>query len=101
MALFSWLTETQEVCLLSWLRDEIAGMGMAVDSSVSNSHQVYAVDALTGGISHCSRVRLIASWTDRSAGELKIEVMSDESRLLQGTRCELLATVLQRAFPPI
>jgi hypothetical protein len=100
MALFSWLTETQESCLLSYLQDAITGVGMIVDASVSNSNQVYAVDEITKGIAHCSRVRLIASWTDRSTGELKIELMSSESQLLKGTRCESMMTALQQAFPP-
>ncbi len=101
MALFKWLAETQQNCLLTLLQDQIVALGMAVDSSVSNSQQVYAVDTQSREISHSSRVKLIASWTDRSAGELQIEVMSDEPLLLQGTRCERMATALQRAFPPL
>lgn len=100
MALFKWLAVTRERCLLQLLQDEIAGVGLVVDSSVSNSQQVYAIDALLSEISHHSRVKLIASWTDQKAGELQIEMISDEPRLVQGTRCEQMATALQRVFPP-
>lgn len=100
MALFKWLTNTSEGCLLALLQNQIADLGMTIDPSVSNSQQVYAVDALIGEIAHHSRVKLIAAWTDRPAGELQIELLSDEPLLLQGTRCELMATALRRAFPP-
>jgi hypothetical protein len=100
MALFKWLAETEESCLLALLRDRVVDLGVAVDGSVSNSLQVYAVDSQSGVTSHHERVKLIASWTDRSAGELQIEVMSDEPLLLRGTRCEQMATALQGVFPP-
>lgn len=100
MALFKWLATTEESCLVSLLQPRINHLGMAVDGSVSNSLQVYAADALFSEIPHHSRVKLIASWTDRSTGELQIEVMSDEPMLLQGTRCERMATALRSVFPP-
>lgn len=82
------------------MQDQIVDLGMVIDPSVSSSQQVYAIDALVGEITRHSRVKLIASWTDRPAGELQIEVISDEPMLLQGTRCERMATALQKVFPP-
>ena len=100
MALFKWLAATQESCLLSLMQDQIVDLGMVIDPSVSSSQQVYAIDALISEISHHCRVKLIAAWTDRAAGELQIELISDEPMLLQGTRCERMATALQKVFPP-
>lgn len=100
MALFKWLSDTNQSCLIALMQDQVVSLGMTVDSSVSNSQQLYAVDSLTSEISQQSRVKLIASWTNQSAGELQIEVLSDEPLLLKGTRCELMAIELQRAFPP-
>ena len=100
MALFKWLATAQQSCLLSLMQDPVGHLGLVIDQSVSNSLQVYAVDSQAGEVSQQTRVKLIASWTDRSGGEFQIEVMSDEPLLLQGTRCERVADALQMAFPP-
>jgi hypothetical protein len=76
-------------------------IGMAIESSASNAHHVYAVDSSEEKIPYGRRVRLIAAWTNRSSGEFKIELISEESLLMRGSRCKSLATELQRAFPPI
>lgn len=100
MALIKWLTVTDKSCLQTLMHEQIADLGMVIDPLVSNSQQVYAVKSSVGEISRHSRVKLIASWTDRSTGEFQIEVLSDEPLLLQETQCKRMAAALRRAFPP-
>lgn len=98
MAAVRWLLHTEEPCLMSLVCRHISSYGLVIDSSVSSALQVFASDPPGSDVPHSSRLKLIASWTDREAGEAQIEIISDEPMVAKGTRCETVSDSLKRSI---
>jgi len=83
------------------LAERMGELGLEIDPLVSSEMQVFASDPAGSTAAYGCRIKVFATWTDRLAGEVQFEVMSDEPMLRVGTRCELTAMALQAVFPPV
>lgn len=99
MALFAWLTTVQSLDEGSALADGIASLGLKIDPAASSSAQLFASDPVDAPLRLSMRVTVLASWSNQSSGEVKIEVRSAEPMLRYGTRCEMTANALRQMFP--
>ena len=101
MALFEWHTRLRSDNLERELRQGIESLGLVVDESTTSHAQLFACDPHDHRIHYAHRVSVIAAWTNQRSGEVKIEVRSQEPMLKKETRCQTLATALQRLFPDL
>ena len=100
MALFKWLICIEADSLREAIGSAIERAGLVINQAVSSEYALFASDPSEATLHHERRVSLLASWSDRSAREVLIEVRSDEPLLRSGTRCELTAMTLQKYLPP-
>lgn len=97
MALFSWIASVDSDALVDALAEPLQQLGLVIDPSVSGAAQVLAADKPNCGLPMAQRVTVLASWNCSRSREYQVEVRSSEPQLRRGTRCEQIATELQRA----
>ena len=100
MALFKWFSTAKGDNISKALAHSIEGVGLQIDTELSTTTQLYAIDPGKSPNGMRSRVTLIASWSDQSIGEVQIEVRSDEPMFRPGSRCECIARALQSVLLP-
>ena len=86
--------------LSSTLEGAISELGLVINHEISNDHQLYACDRPSPDLKPEHQVKLLVSWTSRTAQELQVEVRSHEPLLRSGTRCEQIAKALEHLLPP-
>ena len=101
LAVFKWLTRISGDDLVDAVQQDLERIGLVVQQEASSCYQLYAVDASTGPLQLDQRVQVIATWSDRSSGEILVEVRSNESMLRPQSRCELVAKQLKASLEPI
>ena len=97
MARFSWIARLDHDQLSAGLSQPLQQLGLELDDQVSSSSQLLARDQVDCRIPLAARVTVLASWNCSRSREYQVEVRSSEPQLRRGTRCEQIATELQRA----
>ena len=100
MALFRWLSDYPTGDLSSDLQGAFCELGLVINVEISNDFQLYACDRPRADLKPESQVKVLVSWTSRTAKELQVEVISHEPLLRSGTRCEQVAKALQQRLSP-
>jgi hypothetical protein len=100
MALFRWLSDYPTWDLSSNLQGAFSQLGLVINEEISNDFQLYACDRPSADLKPESQVKVLVSWTNRTANELQVQVISDEPLLRAGTRCEQVAKALHQLLSP-
>lgn len=101
MAMYQWITHTDKDELFDAVSERINKSRFRIEKQGTTPVQILAVYTPLEIVRYWSGVRMLATWVDRNAKTIKIEVRSDEPMLRVNTHCEEGAKELMKFFPPI
>ena len=101
MAVYQWVTKTDKDNLHDAMAKKIKETDFKIERIGTTEMQISALYTPKEILRYWSGVRMLATWVDRNAKTIKIEVRSDEPMLRQHTHCERSAKELMKVFPSI
>jgi hypothetical protein len=99
MAFHSWISTLEDNCYLESAVKAINAIKPAFTIVQSNKEVIYTIEKECSAAQAASRVRVIARWANKASKEMLMEVISEESMLKKGMRCETVATELKEHLP--
>ena len=95
MAFHSWISTLEDNYHLESAVKAINAIKPAFIIVQSSREVIYAIEKECSPSQAASRVRVIARWANKASKEMLMEVISEESILKKGTRCEAVAAELK------
>jgi hypothetical protein len=98
LALFQWIVASDRTNLLTRMQFLVDCLGLQIDDEHSTGAMIFAKDKHGTCMPLPSRVTVMISANNGSDNEFQVEVRSSEPMLSSETRCELIASELQKVL---